>query len=509
MKSLAFWGSLKANGGEGVYTSDGAAISTIVDSKSGVLDYFDGHSINDAGDVAFHGSFGHYPELYQTIVRFDAASGLPTKIADTSSGSPFQSLDRLSMNNAGQVAFSAELAWGAKVIAAGTGGPPVLVTIPSSTPSGFSHLLDVDVNPGSPGLEVAFWAETSDGETGIFRTRNLLTDTIASSTSQFNSFGRASINDSGKVGFTAELDSGVTGVFIGDVSPTSSLMMTMVEDTGPFDHLDRGGVALSNTGFAFNANLDSTIGSGVFAGNDVVNDKVLFYGDSVPGIPSTVTVVGVGKESLNDRGQLAFGVVFADGRQSIFRADPLGAILGVAVEQGLNAALAMKSDDTAVLVQVVDGMPDPTQLTFDYLFTTATGRLLVNLDGVTLGTIDAPPDQALEFATTTIQVDIPDLFPEPHSTLALEFVLETDSNPSGLLLDNIDFPGLANGDFGTGDLSLWESDASLGGAVGVAIAPPPLPVPEPANIVLLGIGLCILVVSNLRFQRTVSVKTLC
>lgn len=43
------------NGGSGIFTNNGGAITSIVDNK-GVFNYFLGYAINDSGTVAFSGN---------------------------------------------------------------------------------------------------------------------------------------------------------------------------------------------------------------------------------------------------------------------------------------------------------------------------------------------------------------------------------------------------------------------------------------------------------------------
>ena len=474
----------------GIYTGVGGLLNTIADGNgplspfpdTGPFSWFRGStSINDSGDVAFMGWSTVTSPKGPAVARSDGGSGALVKITDHLG--PFSDLyGGLSMNNAGTVAFRGILHEGGYAIGVGNGGPMQLVATAPSV--GFSGLGFPVINSATA-PEVAFTAVEPGGVEGVFRggvsdPKVPIATTIGSLSDI--SFSDISINDSGEVLFTAKKALGREALFTAD----GSSITTVADSNGPFESFGSGGLALSNTGLAFFARLDAGYSEGVFTGPNVLADKVLLVGDSIAGFPSTVKQIDIGPQSLNDSGFLAMHVRFADGRKRILRADPLGRVAVVAVERGLNAAGAMKSDDSAVLVQVVDGMPNPTELSFDYLFTTTTGQLLVQLDGVTLATLDAPPSVASAFTSSTIQVDIPDLFPNPPTTFALEFVLEAEGPPAGLLLDDIDFPGLANGDFGTGDLSFWDSDASIGGAVGVAVAPPPIP--EPSTFVLLSIG---------------------
>jgi hypothetical protein len=114
-------------------------------------------------------------------------------------------------------------------------------------------------------------------------------------------------------------------------------------------------------------------------------------------------------------------------------------------------------------------------LTFDYLFQTTTGSLEVVLDSMTLDTIPAPSSLASGPMNHSIGV-LGSLFPGESHTL--EFVLDGTTG-STVQIDNVQFPGLANGTFQAGILAPWNASGS--GSVQL--------VPEPASIALLGVGL--------------------
>ena len=157
----------------------------------------------------------------------------------------------------------------------------------------------------------------------------------------------------------------------------------------------------------------------------------------------------------------------------------------MAVPEGLNAVSAIKTWWQAGLGQAIDNSSEQADLAFTYRFATTTGQLLVKLGDVTLGTVPAPDTLTHYFTAVEIPVDVLSLFPDLPPTLELEFILEGGGELSGVLIDDITFPGLLNGDFGTGDLRGWEIDAPEGSAVGVAA---PARIPEPGTLALLMIG---------------------
>lgn len=121
-------------------------------------------------------------------------------------------------------------------------------------------------------------------------------------------------------------------------------------------------------------------------------------------------------------------------------------------------------------------------LTFDFQFLTTTGQLDVFLDSVLLATLMAPATLTGSFSTQTIQVD-GSLF--PGNSHVLDFTLD---GPTGSIvqIDNVMFPGLANGTFQAGILGPWTSSGL--GSTQLVVAgsnpPPSNVVPEPSSLML-------------------------
>jgi len=148
------------------------------------------------------------------------------------------------------------------------------------------------------------------------------------------------------------------------------------------------------------------------------------------------------------------------------------------------AVAAMTATQKTSMHQNLDLRGGGHSLALDYLFLTGTGKVEVRLAGRTLATIEAPRRIADEFKKVEIPIDTR-RFPRRPRSLPLEIVLHGNGVESGVLLDNIRFPGLENGDFATGDLSGWKSRVSprhgagswkshvvhRQGAVGVTLAP--------------------------------------
>lgn len=138
-------------------------------------------------------------------------------------------------------------------------------------------------------------------------------------------------------------------------------------------------------------------------------------------------------------------------------------------------------------------------LTFDYLFGTTTGSLDIFLDAILLDTITAPGSLSSMPTTHSIQVDGSGF---PGSSHTLMFIFD---GPTGSIvdIDNVRFPGLANGTFQAGILSPWNATGpgSLALVSSGTSTPTPTVVPEPSSLALLMTGITGLLAIGYRKRR--------
>jgi len=127
--------------------------------------------------------------------------------------------------------------------------------------------------------------------------------------------------------------------------------------------------------------------------------------------------------------------------------------------------------------QAIDTPNLPFTVSFEYLFTTLTGELVVLLDGVPIGNpLSAPGTLGTEFLTAYFEVDNSLLLGQDN--LLLTFLLDGVTG-SQVLLDNISGPGILNGTF-EGGLTAWQADGP--GIVGLVT------IPEPNSTLLMMLG---------------------
>ena len=295
----------------GVFVGSGGGLTTITSNfpssyLSGTVD------INSAGEVAFQ---------YDYNGVFKSSGGLVSTIADTSMGfSDFGG--HPTINDAGVVAFNG---YGVNSgIFTGDGG--ALTTI-ADTSGPFWGVTGPSIN--SNGL-VSFKGYLEDGGEGIYTGSGGAITTIASTSSTFvgNFGGGPAVNDSGTVAFKSRLEGGppwIDGVFTGSGGSISYI----ADNSGPFYAIDSN-PSINNSGMvAFKARTNVSVPGGwleegIFVGSDPILDKVIGTGDLLDG--STVLSILSFYDGLNDLGQIAFAVTLADGRDAIFRADPLSPV---------------------------------------------------------------------------------------------------------------------------------------------------------------------------------------
>ena len=483
VQNMSTWGTLM--GQDTVCKGVVGSVETVADTWGGFDVFGLAPTINDLGDVAFEARHG---PGHSIVVRYTDATQGYTYIAEANFNDPnalYSTAHSPSINNSGTVAFSGVIAdTGDRFLAVGNGGAVSYVDV---LPYGWGYR-SVMIQREGPTLELA-WA-TVYGHPGPTSSRiqkgaTFSHTTIAEGTptsTQFLEVESPSINDLGYVSFVADLAGGGQAVYYG----TGGSPFLVADTTGEFGGFQA--TAISNDGIAFYGWLDYGGTQGIFTGPNGSADKVLTVGDTIAGIASPVVSVSLSCHGMNNAGQIALNVKFADGTYRIVRADPY---VLQQIPEGLLSVGVIKTALFAHLFQTSQTSGGQEDLSFDYFFGTTTGQLVVTVGGVEVGRIDAPSDRAGGFATFRTLVDVESLFPDGPDELLLEFSLAGGGDTSGLYLDNIVFGRLSNGDFATGNLTGWRTTAGEGG-VGVSVDPTYVAIPEPGTLGLLAVGAAML-----------------
>lgn len=295
-----------------VLRTSGGAFATIAAQDD--FSRFGGLSINDAGQVAFEASLGNGSG--EGIFR--GSGGAVVRIVGTRDAGPFDFVNAgPSVNAAGRVAFVGETE-GSFVagVYAGDGGAVAAIYDEQGPFSGFT---------GNPALntagQAAFVATLDAGGGGVFLgSGGAVTTVAAAGVGPFGGvfdFGDPTLNNRGDVAFRTLVDGGTgQGIFRYSGGALAPVVTGAFAGLGDPALNDAGGIAFL---------VEPAFGAQVLtAGADFGLGRVIGSGDLLFG--RVVQNLLFSREGLNDRGELAFTALFADGSAGVFLATPATAV---------------------------------------------------------------------------------------------------------------------------------------------------------------------------------------
>ena len=332
--TVAYFAKLK-NGTDGIFASTGVgAPKLIADNKATSLfsSFGQGISISKNGTVAFVAT--RKDNGFTGIYTYDGnPNSQPKLIADNSSGSKISNFaPGLSINDKGEVAFSAQLKSGGQEIFKGNG--IVITNISNCVSSGTSANQCPLTGLGNNGI----WGNqilsafspsiNNDGMVaftsvnGVFTGDGNSINQILSNPVAFwnGSYREANINDSGLVSAFAHNNGQGQLLFSSDGNNGSIVAANNFDTAGSLEtFFHMGSTSINNKGIvAFMAN-QANVGKGIFIGADAVEDKVIGIGDTFFG--STVVDLAMDRESLSNDNEISFWAKLANGIEGIFRAN--------------------------------------------------------------------------------------------------------------------------------------------------------------------------------------------
>jgi hypothetical protein len=253
----------------GLFTSNGGAVSTIADATTSVRPYFSGGTprINDSGEVSFVGS-----NSTQVIA---SRTGDTFSTVVTNDGHQFEFLYDDALNSAGQVAFNT----------------------------------DDYINGSNNG---AFVYRSTPGV-------GMVTISRAASTTSVG------INDNGVVAFQAAGGPGnpTLGLFTSDGATTTHISDIHQNLPGTSILIDSyaangEGTPINNSGLvAFQASDNAFANYGIYVGDGTNTTNIIHLGQTLFG--KTVNGFELGRDAINDSGQITFWVSFTDNTSAIVR----------------------------------------------------------------------------------------------------------------------------------------------------------------------------------------------
>jgi len=302
-----------AAGGQELLTGNGTTTTPIAVATGSPYFVFGIGSPGSFAPLTATGTVGFRAELGAGQAGLYRSDGTTTATIALTSGPTYDFVWPPSMNSAGTLGFLASLDTGGEGLFTSDG---VTTTTIALTSGPVFKYLGVSPMINAAGT-VGFMATLDAGEdVGLFTSNGTTTTTIAlRSGPMFSAFTDPSINASGKLGFNANLESGVNGVFTSDGTTTTTIALPGLTYSN-FVSI----VSIDSAGrVAFNAGLQAG-GRGLFIGDGTTTVPVLRTGDALFG--STVIGFAVGREALNDAGQIGFFYQLANGRNGVAIATP-------------------------------------------------------------------------------------------------------------------------------------------------------------------------------------------
>ncbi len=298
---VAFQTTLR-DGGSGVFTGTGDRISAVTEPSMGRLTEVWSHP-----DIALDGSICAYATL---------ASGEPGVVlireGEVINVSPTGGPLGPTMNDAGRVAFRADLEDGRAGIYTGDGSAVTTIAETGEDLSAFQGLPLID-DRGA----VVFRADLETGGERICQAAGGSLVTVVETGEVFAGLGRfPCANATGDVAFSATLRDGGSGVFVA----SGGSIVQRIDTSARFASV-RGALLDSSGGVVFFATPPGGT-LGVFSGPDPATGRII--GLAMPLFDSTIVDFALNPVSINDVGQLAIRVKLANDHQWILRADPGG-----------------------------------------------------------------------------------------------------------------------------------------------------------------------------------------
>lgn len=301
-----------AAGGQELFTGDGTTTTPIAVATGSPYFVFGIGSPGSFAPLTATGAVGFRAELGAGQAGLYRSDGTTTATIALTSGPTYDFVWPPSMNAAGTLGFIASLDSGGEGLFTSDGVTTTTIAL-TSGPIYKNFGVSPMINSGGT---LGFMAELDTGGWGLFTSNGTTTTTIAlASGPMFSAFTDPSINASGKLGFNANLESGVNGIFTSDGTTTTTIALPGLTYSN-FVSI----VSIDSAGrVAFNAGLQAG-GRGLFIGDGTTTIPVLHTGDALFG--STVIGFAVGREGLNDAGQVGFFYQLANGRNGVAIATP-------------------------------------------------------------------------------------------------------------------------------------------------------------------------------------------
>lgn len=268
-------------------------------------------------------------------------------------------------------------------------------------------------------------------------------------------------------------------------------LLPKVTTAGNFDSFDR--LSFSKKGdLAFLATLDVPgTGEAIYTGPDPIADRLIGPGDVLFG-KTVVEVQLAPYDAINDAGQVAFAVRFADNTSKIVKAVPVDP----AKFFGYNAQLSTGSGGGSNLSQLLTVPGGLIDLSFDIDRLSGTAPLDVLFGGQLLERFGSDI-----FGPVTVEIDPFEIFGRDIPLMAeLSFRLQGEAGTT-LRIGDVEAASIFNGNFSRGYLDGWTVETNDGGTVSAIGLLAPVPLPAGAFLILTALVILAAGTSRPRLSR--------
>ena len=318
---------------------------------------------------------------------------------------------------------------------------------------------------------VAFTTTRRDGSIAIVTVADDGTVTnLIDNSGPFAGFSDIDLNNNGSLAFDGSLWGGVRGVWRIDTG-TSSPVLTKITDSTITGTLDFTAVSINDSGqvaYSFRDDLNGFVTTGGIGNgakiHTVLGPEPIVLGPGTVVFNRTVASATIGRDSLNNFGQIVMHIDFFDGSQMIARAGPIGPLQNLASIAGA-FALSNGTGSGSGMSTPVNLPSTLLVLAFDATFLTSQGELKVLLGDKLLKSIPAPSRGIRQRVRVPIDLRQKTRATAPLKAQELKFVI-SGAPGAAVHIGNISIPGaglnLERPDAG----ARWHFDTQSGGWAG-------------------------------------------
>lgn len=292
---------------------------------------------------------------------------------------------------------------------------------------------------------------------------------VVDTSGQFARFMEIDLNDNGSVAFDAALNDGTFGVFRIDPPNGANPTLAKIIDSNGTGSGNFVQVSINDSGqvayqFRDAEDIFSTVGIGNGRRFGVFGLGPVVLGPGSVAFGRTVSSAQIGRDALNNLGQVVMHVDFDDGSQMVVRADPFNPLNVVSTAGAF--ALSSGSGSGAGMGTTVNLPQNLQMLEFDATFLTNKGELKVLLGDKLLKSVAASSRGARQHMRVPIDLREKTRRTTPVKPQVLKFQL-TGAPGAVVHIEGIQIPYSGVNLNADGPRGLWHFDTKGGGWAGV------------------------------------------